>query len=273
MPIMINTNPVSLGAQNNLAKTQKNLAGNLQKLSSGQRINSASDDAAGLGISERMKAQIRSTQQASRNSMDGVSMGQVAEGAMNEQSGILTRLRELAVQSANGSLVTSDRDFIQTEATQLVGEITRISSVTEFNGVNMLAAGTAAVDFQVGINNGDTLSMGFSATDAATLGVDALDFTTAAGASAAIDSIDTAIDTVSTSRSTIGAAMNRLNVTINNLSTANENLSAANSRIRDVDVAEETASMTRNQILSQAGVAVLAQANQFPSSALSLIGR
>ncbi len=273
MPMMINTNPASLGAQRNLSITQRNLSQNLQKLSSGQRINSASDDAAGLGISERMKAQTRSLQQASRNTQDGMSMGQVAEGAMNEQSGILTRLRELAVQSANGTLGTSDRDYIQAEATQLVGEITRISDVTEFNGVNMIAAGATAIDFQVGINNGDTISMTFAATDAATLGVDALDFTSATGASAAIDAIDTAIDTVSTSRSTIGSVMNRLNVTLNNLSSANENLSAANSRIRDVDVAEETAAMTRNQILTQAGVAVLAQANQFPSSALSLIGR
>ena len=273
MAMVINTNTASLGAQRNLSNTQRNLSQNLQRLSSGKRVNSSQDDAAGLAISERMSAQTRSLQQAARNAQDGLSMGQVAEGAMNEQSGILTRLRELAVQSANGTLGTSDRDYIQAEATQLVQEVTRISEVTEFNGVSVIGAGATSLDLQVGINNGDTVSLAFVATDAATLGVDALDFTSATGASAAIDAIDTAIDTLSTGRSTIGSVMNRLNVTLNNLSAANENLSAANSRIRDVDVAEETASMTRNQILSQAGVAVLAQANQFPSSALALLGR
>jgi flagellin len=267
------TNATSLASQKNLSNTQTRLSSNLQRLSSGLRIVTAADDAAGLGISERLKAQIRGFAQAERNSQDGISMTQVADGAMNEQAGVLIRLRELAVQSANGTLGTSDRDYIQAEATQLVQEVTRISEVTEFNGVSVIGAGATSLDLQVGINNGDTVSLAFVATDAATLGVDALDFTSATGASAAIDAIDTAIDTLSTGRSTIGSMMNRLNVTLNNLSAANENLSAANSRIRDVDVAEETASMTRNQILSQAGVAVLAQANQFPSSALALLGR
>ena len=271
MSMVINTNAVSLGAQRNLANTQNALSANLQKLSSGMRITSAADDAAGLGISERLKSQVRSLQQASRNANDGISMGQVAEGAMNEQAGILVRLRELAVQSANGSLGTNERGYIQTEADELVAEIDRISNVTEFNGFNMIAAGTAAIDFQVGINNGDTISMNFGATDTATLGVDALDYSSAASASTAIDSLDAAIDALSTQRSDIGAGMSRLQTTVTNLATAHENLSAANSRIRDVDVAEETAAMTRNQILSQAGVAVLAQANQLPSAALSLL--
>jgi flagellin len=270
--MVINTNTASLGAQRNLSNTQRNLSQNLQRLSSGKRVNSSQDDAAGLAISERMSAQTRSLQQAARNAQDGLSMGQVAEGAMNEQSGILTRLRELAVQSANGTLGTSDRDYIQAEANQLVAEIQAISERTEFNGVNMIAAGATAVDIQVGINNGDTQSIGFVATDTATLGVDALDYTSATGASAAIDALDTAIDSISTARSTIGAAQNRLMVTIQNLMTARENISAANSRIRDVDVAEESAAMTRNQILTQAGTAVLAQANQLPQSALSLLG-
>jgi flagellin len=269
--MVINSNPASLGAQRSLASTQKSLASNLAKLSSGQRIVSASDDAAGLGISERLKAQVRSLSQASRNANDGISMIQVAEGAMNEQSGILTRLRELAVQSANGTLGDEERGYIQAETDELVAEIDRISDVTEFNGVNMISAAAADVDMQVGINNGDTITVAFGATDTATLGVDALDMSSAATSSAAIDSIDAAIDTLSSQRSTIGSTQNRLQVTLTNLSTAHENLSAANSRIRDVDVAEETAAMTRNQILSQAGVAVLAQANQLPQSALSLL--
>jgi len=271
MAMYINSNSVSLQAQTNLSNSQKALGSNISRLSSGQRINVAADDAAGLGISERLKAQIKSLSQASRNANDGVSMIQVAEGAMNEQSSLLVRLRELGVQSANGTLGNQERGYIQAEADQLVQEVDRISSVTEFNGTNMLAAGTTAVDMQVGANNGDTVSIAFAATDSATLGVNALDFSTAAGASAALDTLDTAIDALSSTRATIGASQNRLMVTINNLATAHENISAANARIRDVDVAEETAAMTRNQILSQAGVAVLAQANQLPSAALSLL--
>ena len=271
MTIVVNTNPASLGAQRNLAATQRALAGNVSRLSSGLRINQAADDAAGLGISEKLRAQIRGLSQASRNANDGISMIQVAEGAMNEQAGILTRLRELAVQSANGTLGADERGFIDAEATELLAEVDRIAAVTEFNGVNMLAAG-AAVDFQVGINSGDTITATFAQVDAATLGVDGIDLSTAAGADAALAVIDTAITSLSTSRSTIGATQNRLSVTVTNLSTAFENLNAANSRIRDVDVAEETAALTRNQILSQAGIAVLAQANQLPSAALSLIG-
>lgn len=271
MAMTVSTNPTSLGAQRNLAATGRALAQNINRLSSGQRIAVAADDAAGLGISERLKAQVRSLSQASRNANDGVSMIQVAEGAMNEQSGLLVRLRELAVQAANGTLGASERGYIQAEADELVAELDRISSVTEFNGVNMIAAGAASVDMQVGINAGDTVSIAFAATDEATLGVDALDYSSAANAALAITAIDGAIDTLSSSRATIGAAQNRLMVTISNLATAHEQLSAANSRIRDVDVAEETAALTRNQILSQAGVAVLAQANQLPSAALSLL--
>ncbi len=274
MAISVNTNPTSLNAQRNLGQTQRALGGNLSRLSSGLRINQASDDAAGLGISERLKSQIRGLSQASRNANDGVSMIQVAEGAMNEQAGILTRLRELAVQSSNGTLGAAERGFIDAESAELLGELDRISTVTEFNGVNMLGADAGAISMQVGIHGtaDDRIDVTFDATDSATLGVDAIDLTTAGGAQAALATIDTAIDTLSTSRATIGASQNRLHVTMNNLSVAHENLSAANSRIRDVDVAEETAAMTRNQILSQAGVAVLAQANQLPSSALSLLG-
>jgi flagellin len=273
--MMINTNVASLDAQRNLSGTQRALQANLARLSSGQRINVAADDAAGLGISEKLKAQIRGLSQASRNANDGVSMIQVAEGAMNEQAGILTRLRELAVQSANGTLGDEERGFISAEATELVEELDRISTVTEFNGVYMLGADAGQIDMQVGIHGttDDTIGITFTATDSGTLNVGSLDFASVGGAQAALDTIDGAISDLSEARAGIGATQNRLIVTVSNLATAHESLSAANSRIRDVDVAEETAAMTRNQILQQSGVAVLAQANQLPGAALSLLGR
>jgi flagellin len=278
MALVVNTNTASLGAQRNLQRTGRALDKNVRRLSSGLRIANASDDAAGLGISERLKAQIRGMSQASRNANDGISMIQVAEGAMNEQAEIMTRLRELAVQSANGTLGDSERAFIDAEADELLGELDRIATVTEYNGVAMLATGAAA-DVQVGINAGETISIQFGQTDGATLGtsgggaaLNTIDLSNQAGADAALDILDASIDDLSSARATVGAAQNRLEITVNTLASAHENLSAANSRIRDVDVAEETASLTRNQILSQAGVAVLAQANQLPSAALSLLG-
>lgn len=273
MAITINTNVAALGVQKNLAANQKKLGASLGRLSSGQRINQASDDAAGLGISERLKAQIRGLSQASRNTNDGISMVQVAEGAMNEQAAILTRLRELAVQSSNGTLGTDERGFIQAEVDELVGEFDRISEVTEFNGISLLDGANGTVDFQVGLNEGDTITLTLAESNTDTLLLTGLnlgaDATTSAGW---LDEIDAAITSLSGSRSAIGAVQNRLEITVSNLATAHENISAANSRIRDVDVAEETANMTRNQILSQAGVAVLSQANQLPSMALSLLG-
>lgn len=279
MAIIINTNSASLGAQRNLTKTSMALEKNIRRLSSGLRVNTAADDAAGLGVSETLKADVRGLRQASRNANDAISMIQIAEGAMNEQAGILTRLRELSVQSANGTLNATERGFINTEAQALVAEITRISAVTEFNGVNMIAAAAASITMQVGINSTDTLAVAFTATDAATLGtvsgataLSTIALDTAANAGTAMGIIDNAITDLSTARSTIGATQNRFENTITNLAVAAENVEAANSRIRDVDVAEETAALTRNQILSQAGVAVLAQANQLPAAALSLLG-
>jgi flagellin len=273
MALTILTNTASLSAQRNLANTQRAQQGNISRLSSGLRIAQASDDAAGLGISEKMRAQIKSLAQAGRNANDGVSMIQVAEGAMNEQAGILTRLRELAVESANGTLGASERGFITAEGTQLVSELSRIAAVTDFNGVKMLGANSGATSFQVdtGATLNDSISVTFAKTDATTMGVGALDFSSAASSQTAMGLIDTAITTLSTNRATIGAVQNRLNVTISNLSSAFDNVTAAESRIRDVDVASESAALTRNQILSQAGVAVLAQANQIPSLALSLL--
>jgi flagellin len=280
--ISILTNTASLNAQRNLDKTQKSLAQNLSRLSSGERITKASDDAAGLGISEKMKASIRGYAQASRNANDGVSMIQVAEGAMNQQTAILTRLRELAIQSANGTVGADERGYIDNEAKELLGELDRISSVTDFNGVKILGANAGAVAFQVdlGATSGtDTISVTFTKTDSTTLAVkygsgNDVDLkTSATTAQNALAKIDAAIKSLSGSRASAGAVQNRLEVTMSNLQSAHENLSAANSRIRDVDVASETAAMTRNQILSQAGATVLAQANQLPSVALSLLGR
>jgi flagellin len=272
MTISINSNIMSLTAQRNLSKTQSALAGNLGRLSTGLRINSAADDAAGLAISERFKAQIGSLNQAQRNANDGISLTQTAEGGMNEISGVLTRMRELATQAANGTVSASDRGFIDNEAQSLSSEIDRISNVTEFNGTKLLD-GTFSQDLQVGIKNSanDRLTVAISATDFATIAGGAVDLSTAAGAQAALDTIDTAIDAVSTARASLGTTQNRLQVSISNLGSAAENMSAANSRIRDVDVAQETAEMTRNNILMQAGVSVLAQANQAPQVALKLL--
>ena len=276
MALSMNTNPTSLNAQRNLGNAQMHLSQNLSKLSSGLRINQAADDAAGLGISEKMRAQIAGLGQASRNANDGVSMIQVAEGAMNEQAGILTRLRELAVQSANGTLGAQERGYITTESTQAIAELDRISTVTDFNVVKMLGADAGTTQtMQVGTGStvDDRIDINFTKTDSATLfGGAALDLSSAAAARTSLDTIDTAISSLSTSRASVGASQNRLVITMNNLSVAKENVSAAESRIRDVDVAEETAAMTRNQILSQAGVSVLAQANQLPSAALKLLG-
>jgi flagellin len=274
MGISVGTNPTSLNAQRNLGSTQRSLAGNLARLSSGLRINQAADDAAGLGVSERLKSQIRGMSQASRNANDGVSMIQIAEGAMNEQAGILTRMRELAVQASNGTLGDEERGYIETERAALTEELDRISAVTEYNGVAMLGADAGDIEMQVGIRgtDDDRITVSFAATDAAGLGVDAVNFNDAAAAQDSLESIDDAINELSLNRANIGSSQNRLVVTMNNLAVAHENLSAANSRIRDVDIAEETASMTRNQILSQAGTSVLAQANQLPSAALSLLG-
>lgn len=207
--------------------------------------------------------------------MDGVSALQIADGAMNEVGGLLTRMRELSVQSANGTLGTTDRASLQEEFQAAMDEIDRIGGVTEFNGTALLD-GTFDVDLQVGTGTGANDSINVAVTqaiDSTGLALAALDISDVAGAQAAMTAIDTAIDDVSSARGSLGAVQNRLNVTINNLSSAYENVSAANSRIRDVDFAEETAAMTKNQVLVQAGVSILSQANQLPSSALSLLGR
>ncbi len=272
MAISLGTNTQSLNAQRALSATQVRLGGNLAKLSTGMRINSAADDAAGLAISERFKAQIRSLAQAERNANDGISLTQTAEGAMNEVSSALTRMRELAVQASNGTLTTADRGFIDDEAQDLVAEIDRISEVTEFNGTKLLD-GSFNADMQVGTNDtaDDRINITIAQSDFATIAGGTIDLSTAAGAQAALTTLDTAIDAVSTNRAALGTVQNRLQVSISNLGSARENISAANSRIRDVDIASETAEMTRNNILTQSGVAVLSQANQMPTMALKLL--
>lgn len=269
------SNASSLGVQKNFMMTQKALGKSIGRLSSGLRIQSAADDAAGMGISSVMAADIRSIAQAERNANDAISMIQIAEGAMNEQQSIMGRLRELAIQSANGALSNNERAFIDVEQQQLVGELDRIADVTEFNSFNMLGTDAGTFAMQVGkdaVAGIDTIDVTFAATDSTTLGVNAMDFTTAAGAQTALGTIDTAIATLSTNRSNLGASQNRLEVTVSNLRVEEENLTAANSRIRDVDVARETAALTRSQIMSQVGTAMLSQANQLPQAALQLLG-
>jgi flagellin len=275
MALYVQTNVASLEAQRNLAQTQKSLTTNFQKLSSGYRINSAADDAAGLGISEQMNAQIRSYAVAERNTNNGISMAQTAEGALGQVGSMLQRMRELAVEGSNGDLTSTDRGFLDTEFTQLKQEVDRISTSTTFNGQALLSGTANTVTFQVGINNtsNDQINVVFGGVDLTALGLNgsSVSGATATNAQAAIDSIDTAIATISTQRSNYGAAMNRMQVTVSNIQSMSTNLSAANSRIKDVDIAQETAAMSKNQVLSQAGAAVLAQANQAPQLALNLL--
>ena len=275
MALTVNTNIASINAQRNLSLTQVSLGKSLERLSSGLRINRAGDDAAGLAISENMRAQIRSMNQAIRNANDGVSLVQTAEGSLNEVSNILVRMRELATQSATGTVSSDQRSYIDAEFTQLKNEINRIASSAEFNGSKLLDGTSATYSFQVGAGNSanDTISVSISAAGASSIGVGSASVSgnSGASASAALGAIDTAIKSVSNIRGTLGAVQNRLQSTINNLQVYSENLSAAESRIRDVDVAAETAALTRAQILSQAGTAILPQANQTPQSALQLL--
>jgi flagellin len=280
MSISVLTNVASLNAQRNLAATQTALAASVGRLSSGMRINTAADDAAGLGISQNLQANIRSLAQAQRNANDGISMTQVAEGSMNDMQGIVTRMRELAVQSANGTLGGSERSYIQSEFTELSKEVDRISKVTNFNGQALIDGSAAAgLTFQIGVNksSNDEITLSIATLTTSTLGstgaakITTASLSTATNAKAAIATFDAAIKQLSKSRALLGATQNRMTVTVSNLANSYENLNAANSRIRDVDVANESANLTKSQILSQAGLAVLAQANQLPQSALSLL--
>jgi flagellin len=275
MSLSVQTNVASLQAQANLANTQKMLATNFQRLSSGFRINGAADDAAGLGISNQMDAQISSYSVAERNTNNGISMAQTAEGALGQVSTMVQRLRGLAVEGSNGDLTSVDRGFLDTEFTSLKQEIDRISTSTTYNGQALLSGAANTVTFQVGINNttNDQIGVGFGGIDLTSLGLNASSVSgaTAANAQTSIDAADAALATISTQRANYGASMNRMQVTVSNIQSMRTNLSAANSRIKDVDVAEETAQMARNNVMSQAGAAVLAQANQAPQLAMKLL--
>ena len=273
MGLRVNTNVASLNAQRNLSLSNARLDRSLERLSSGLRINRASDDAAGLAISERFRAQIRGLQQAERNANDGVSLLQVAEGSLNETSGILIRLRELAVQSANGTLGTGERAALDEEFQAQLTEIDRIANVTQFNGVQILDGSAPTITFQVGTNNtaNDQIAVtGVNATSAG-LGVAGTAIATQSGSLAVLSALDTAINSVASLRGGFGAAQNRLESAIRSIQISTENTSAAESRIRDVDVASETAALTRNQVLQQAGISVLAQANVSTQVALRLL--
>ncbi len=267
---VINTNVSALHAQNSSRMANKMLGNAMERLSSGKRINTAKDDAAGLAIATRMDAQVRGLNQAVRNANDGISLAQTAEGAMGEISNILVRMRELAVQSANGTSAASDRTAIQAEATALLSQINDIAGRTDFNGTNLLnAAGTFAI--QTGVDSGQTVDIAFVAMNATGLAVNTVDLSTVAGASTAMGLIDTAIDTVATQRANAGAAQSRLEATVNNLTSTATNLTEARSRIEDADFSAESTKLAAAQILSQASNAMLAQANQSQQGVLNLL--
>lgn len=277
MGLRIATNVQSISAQRSLSKIRNDQDKNLERLSSGQRINRASDDAAGLAISEKLKANIRGTQQAARNAQDGVSMIQVAEGSLDEVSGILIRLRELAVQTASDTIGDNERRFADLEFQQLTQEVDRIASSTVFNGKALLKGEGEKLDFQVGIlndDNVDRISYNPSETNATSsaLGISGLSVSEKSGAQGSLEAIDLALESVNAKRANLGAVQNRLTSTISNLEVKNENLVAANSRVRDADVAQESAALARANILNAANTSVLAQANSTPSSALKLVG-
>ena len=275
MSLRINTNTDAFNSYRNLSVTQGQMSKSLEKLSSGFRINRAADDAAGLAISERLRSQVASLDQAKRNANDGISLVQTAEGSLNEVSSILTRLRELAVESSNGTVSAQDKNTLNQEFTSLVSEINRIGSSTQFNGIKLLDGSSSSVSFQVGAGNNasvDTLSVSLSAALSTSLSLNSLDIGSTGNQSYSISQIDSAINSVSSLRGSLGALQNRLGSTINNLAIQVENLSAAESRIRDVDVAYETSQLTKNQILQQASISVLAQANALPQAALKLLG-
>ena len=275
MAMTVNTNVAANRAMTQLNKAGRNLAGSFQRISSGLRISKAGDDAAGLGVAENLKVAARSAKVAQRNTADGISMIAVAEGSASEVGNILGRMRELAVQSSSETLGDDERAYIQDEFSALSAEVDRIANVTEFNGQKLTDGSTTTVGVQVGINAtaDDQVDITLGDLTAATLGVDtgAIDMSTASGGSSAITAIDTAIETVSGYRSDLGAAENRLNSALNNLETFTETTLAAESQIRDADFGYETAEMSKNQILQQAGTAILAQAKSMNQGALQLI--
>ena len=276
MSFSIRTNVGSLNAQRNLFNSSSMLESSFSKLSSGFRITQAGDDAAGLGISVNLGAQIRSFNQGNRNAQDAQSLIQTAEANLNQSTELLTRMRELAMQSASSGVGNVERGYIQTENAALITEIDRIANSAEYNGQALLNSGATVLTFQIGIRNvaaNDRIAVNTLDATATTLGVNAIDLSTQAGAQTALATIDAGISAVSLARANFGAVGNRLSSVIQSIQASSESLSAANSRIRDVDVAEETSKMARTQVMMQAGVSVLAQANQAPQIALKLLGQ
>jgi flagellin len=274
MGLRVNTNIASINAQRALSAVTAKLNTSFSRLSTGLRITTAADDAAGLAISERLRAQIRSLDQANRNANDGVSLAQAAEGALDEVNNILIRLRELSVQASNGTVSNSDRDTLQQEFNNLRDEINRISRSTEFAGIRLLDGSSSVVAFHVGFGTAaavNQISVSLDPVLSTSLALSTLDIGSGGDTSLAIGNVDAAINTVSALRGRLGAIQNRLNSTVRNLALQVENISAANSRIRDVDVAFETANLTRNSILQQAAIAILVQTNAQPQAALQLL--
>lgn len=267
---VINTNVSALRAQNASRMASNALGTAMERLSSGKRINSAKDDAAGLAISTRMDAKVRGLNQAVRNANDGISLAQTAEGAMSEISNILVRMRELAVQSANGTAVQSDRDAIKAESDALVAQIGDIAGRTDFNGTTLIDS-AKTISIQTGVESGETVDIDLVAMDAAGLGISAVDLSSETGASTALDLLDTAIDMVATERANIGAVQNRLDATVNNLTSTATNLTESKSRIQDADFSAESTKLASAQILAQASTAMLAQANQSQQGVLNLL--
>ena len=277
MGLRINTNVASLSAQRALGNTTRHLNDNIRKMSSGERVTRASDDAAGLAISENLKSQIRSSRQSKRNANDAISLIQTAEGGLSEISNIIIRLRELAVQAASDTIGDTERGFSDIEFQQLKEEIDRISCSSEFNSIKLLDGTGGQLEFQIGVHNDpilDRIRYDGTSADAtlAALGLTAETVSSKQGSQVSLKKLDNSLIQVNGVRANLGALQNRLTSIINNLGISDENLSAANSRIRDVDIAEETASLTKNNILLQSGTSVLTQANQYPNIALKLIG-
>ena len=276
-PMAIMTNSAALNAQRNLMSTGRNMNQSIERLSSGLKINSASDDAAGIAVSTGLDAQTKGFQQAMENANEAIALLQTTEGSYNSVSDILIRMRELAVQSASDTLTNKERAYLDTEFEDLTAEITRISDVAEYNGIKLLdgtAGASGLMTFQVGTRNtaNDQITITLGDQDSTSLGVEALDLTNLANSQAAITTIDTALDSLATDRATLGSKINELTASVDNLSVTIENLSAANSQIKDADIAAESADFTKHQVLMQSGVAMLSQANGTSQMALRLIG-
>lgn len=273
MALIVNNNPASISAQRNLSVSTGSLSRSVERLSSGLRITRAADDAAGLGLSETLRAHVRSINQAVRNSSDGISLTQIADGAASTIGNLLGRLRELASQSSSGTVGSTERSYIDQEFLALRSEIDRIAQVTEFNGQALTSGSSISFTMQVGFKSGtgNTLTMNLNELTISALGISSVNVSSSANAQSALSNIDSAISAVATARAEYGSLQNRFEATIANLQISGENLTAAESRIRDADVAYETSQFTKNQVLVQTGIAILAQANTLPQQALALL--